>query len=314
MMLGKTAGGLFWLARYLERSENIARLVEAGFHMALTRAATGTDEWASVLTTAGCLDTYKSCYGDINPDHVVDFLLRDTNNPLSVMCSVSAARDNARLTRTALTREMFEAVNDAWLTLKKILAKPIPEAELPQVLFSIRQQSAQVRGNLHGTMLRNDIFRFSRLGSMLERGDNTARIVDVKYYLLLPSGSAIGSSLDNVQWEMVLRSASAERSYNWLHNSKAKPTDIANFLLLDARLPRSLRYCYDNIADSLADLHEEYGDKHTSCQQAEDYRRYLRNQTIDQILQRGLHEFLGEFLTNTASLSDQIQADYRFYE
>ncbi|MEO0612723.1 MAG: alpha-E domain-containing protein, partial [Pseudomonadota bacterium] len=141
-MLGKTAGGLFWLARYLERSENTARLVEAGFHMALTRASIGADEWSSILTTTDCMEAYTKRYGEINPDHVIDFLIRNRNNPLSIISSVSAARDNARLTRTALTREMFEAVNDAWLTLKRLFEKPITPSNLTQVLFSIRQQSA----------------------------------------------------------------------------------------------------------------------------------------------------------------------------
>ncbi|MEM1191936.1 MAG: alpha-E domain-containing protein [Pseudomonadota bacterium] len=313
-MLGKTAGGLFWLARYLERSENTARLVEAGFHMALTRASIGADEWSSILTTTDCMEAYTKRYGEINPDHVIDFLIRDRNNPLSIISSVSAARDNARLTRTALTREMFEAVNDAWLTLKRLFEKPITPSNLTQVLFSIRQQSAQVRGTLHGTMLRTDSYWFSRLGSMIERADNTARILNVKYYLLLPSGTSIGSSLDNVQWEMLLRSTSAERSYNWLFTGEANAKTIANFLLLDGRLPRSLRYCYDNIADNLLSLREAYDDEVLACQQAEDYRRYLRNQCIDQLLNRGLHEFLGEFLNNNSSLSDQIQSDYRFYD
>lgn len=313
-MLGKTAGGLLWLSRYLERSENTARLVEAGFRMALTRAAAGEDEWASVLTTVGCLDAYYARHDTISPNSAVDFLLRDKTNPLSVYSVMRAARDNARATRTALTREVWEAVNDGWMQLKEMLKRPVSQAELPKVLTAVRQLSALVRGALQGTMLRNDIFSFSRIGSLIERADNTARILDVKYYVLLPTGASVGSSLDNVQWEMILRSASADKSFHWLYPGNANPKAIAEFLILDARMPRSLAYCYDELVGHLAALESEYGDRRTCHDLVAGLEASLTGRTIDDIIDFGLHEFIREFLRANAALAAQIETDYRFYD
>tara|TARA_R110000787_G_scaffold20065_4_gene59650 strand:+ start:69774 stop:70715 length:942 start_codon:yes stop_codon:yes gene_type:complete len=313
-MLGKTAGGLFWLSRYLERSENTARLVEAGFRMALTRAAAGEDEWASVLTTVGCLNAYKAKHETVTPNASVDFLLRDKTNSMSVYSVMQMARDNARATRTALTREVWEAVNDGWMVLKEMLRRPVAQADLPNVLTTVRQQSALVRGALQGTMLRNDIFSFSRIGSLIERADNTARILDVKYYVLLPTGAPVGSSLDNVQWEMILRSASADRSFHWLNAGNVNPKAIAEFLILDARMPRSLAFCYDGLIDSLRELGVEYGDTRPSHELAAKLEARLTGRTIDNIIDSGLHEFIRDFIKANAALASQVEQDYRFYE
>lgn len=313
-MLGKTAGGLFWLSRYLERSENTARLVEAGFRMALTRAAAGEDEWASVLTTVGCLKAYRDKHETVAPNTAVDFLLRDKTNPMSVYSVMQLARDNARATRTALTREVWEAVNDGWMVLKEMLRRPVPQTDLPHVLATVRQQSALVRGALQGTMLRNDIFSFSRIGALIERADNTARILDVKYYVLLPTGASVGSSLDNVQWEMILRSASADRSFHWLNAGNVNPKAIAEFLILDSRMPRSLAFCYDEVITCLRELEIEYGDRRPSHDLAAKLEARLTGRTIENIIELGLHEFIREFIKANAALASQVEQDYRFYE
>jgi len=179
--LGKTAGGLFWMFRNLERSENTARLLEAGFRMALTRSSAAEDEWASVVSAAGSQQQYAECYDQYDAANVIDFLLRDRTNPASVISVVENARNNTRVVRTALTREVWEATNECWITLKDLLSKPISERDLPDTLGTVRQQSSLVRGALHGTMLRNDSDTSARLGTFLERADNTSRILDVKY-------------------------------------------------------------------------------------------------------------------------------------
>lgn len=164
-MLGKTAGGLYWMFRFLERSENTARLVEAGFRIALTRSTDTASEWKSVLTTAGVRSAYDSKYDSYNAVNVVDFLIRDTANPSSVICSIENARTNARMVRNALTTEVWEAVNEGWMALKVALKKPVKETELPALLGEIRRHTALVRGALHGTMLRNDILISPRSAS-----------------------------------------------------------------------------------------------------------------------------------------------------
>ena len=184
-MLGKTAGGLFWMSRYMERSENNARLLDAGFRISLTRSSTAATEWKSILTTAGSLVRYLERNEDFESAKVINFLLRDAGNPSSILSVLKQARDNARLVRTALTREVWEAINDSWMLLSTRLKRPVRESDLPDVLAAIRQQNAQVRGALSGTMLRNDGYNFARLGTFIERADNTARILDVKYFLSL---------------------------------------------------------------------------------------------------------------------------------
>ena len=311
-MLGKTAGGLFWMFRYLERSENTARLIETGFRIALTRADGDDDEWTSVLQTAAVAHLYFEKHGQIEAAKAIDFMLRDMANPSSVLSAMSAARQNARLVRTAITREVWEAVNDTYMVLKQALTRPVSARDLPEVLALIRQKSALVRGAMHGTMLRNDIFDFCRLGTFLERADNTARILDVKYYVLLPSISQIGSSLDNVQWETILRSVAGMRAYRWITQGETSPIGIADFLIFDTRMPRSLAFSVGKIATNLAYLEQAYGTRH-SCHTAIDgLAARLRHGKIERVFEDGLHEFITDFLADVAKLGQQVEADYRF--
>lgn len=309
-MLGKTAGGLFWMFRYLERSENTARLIEAGFRIALTRP--GSEEWASVLRTAAAEISYGQAYGDVEQARVIDFLLRDQANPSSVMSSILQARQNARLVRTAITREVWEAINDTYMSLKTRLTRPVAERDLPDVLAQIRQHSALVRGALHGSMLRNDVFDFCRLGTFLERADNTARILDVKYYVLLPSVTQVGSSLDNVQWETILRSVSGMRAFSWLNPGKTTPLGIADFLIFDPRMPRSLRYSVTKIRSNLSMLEAEYGDRHPCHDTVQKLDGCLSSRKVEDVFEDGLHEFLTEFLSDTSRLGMQIETDFKF--
>lgn len=312
-MLGKTAGGLFWMQRYLERSENIARLVDAGFRIALTRSEAAEDEWASVLTTAGVMQAYKARYDKVDGSSVINFLLRDKANPSSVMSVIEGARNNARLVRTALTREVWEATNECWMTLKEALRTQISDNDLPNVLSLIRQQSAQVRGAQSGTMMRNDIYFFAQLGAFVERADSTARILDVKYYVLLPSLSYVGSSLDNVQWETILRSVSAYRAFRWLNPGETNPRNIARFMILDQVMPRSLSFCAGRMAGALEAIAREYGVQSASLDLAASLRRDLETANIDMIVDNGLHQFIQDFIKRNNAISAQIEQEFRFY-
>ncbi|MBS1302303.1 alpha-E domain-containing protein [Loktanella sp. SALINAS62] len=312
-MLGKTAGGLYWMFRNLERAENTARLIEAGFRIALTRSQDKASEWKSVATTAGAAGAFSQKYEGFDSADVIDFLLRDTDNPSSVMSVIKSARDNARLVRTALTTEVWTAVNDNWMTMKDLLAEPVVETELPKVLDTIRQQSALVRGALHGTMLRNDIYDFARLGTFIERADNTARIIDVKYYTLLPSTSFVGSSLDNVQWETILRSVSAHRAFRWLDEEDMTASSVAQFLILDRRLPRSLLFSLQQTCSNLERLCDAYGERHTSQDHASQMVDGLTKRDIASIFDEGLHEFITGFIRDNNALGQMIEQDYKFY-
>ncbi len=312
-MLGRTASGLFWMMRYLERVENTARLVDAGFRMSLTRARTMRSEWESVLSTAGTIDAFREKYDHFNTPNVVAFMIADKENPGSLYRSLAAARENARMTRTAITKDVWEAINDAWLELRFAFEASDDLTDLPNLLARIRQHTALVRGSINGTMLRNDIFRFVMLGALIERADNTARILDTKYYVLLPSSASVGSSLDQVQWEMILRSASAERSFHWLHGGDISPISIVNFLIHDVRLPRSIAYCYDEIVATLADLEVEYQVRKPCHDLAAEHEAHITNSTSEWIIGSGLHEFLIDFIARNARLAEMIETDYRFH-
>jgi uncharacterized alpha-E superfamily protein len=313
-MLGRTANGIFWMFRYLERAENTARLLDAGFRMAVTRGADeATEEWKSVITTLGHRARYDALHGgEFSLNQVCNFVLREKGNAENVLATVEAARTNARLCRSSITAEVWEAVNEGYMTLTELLARPVREGNLGSVLSAVRREATLVRGATYGSMLRNEIYGFARAGTFIERADNTARILDVKYYLLLPSLAYVGSSLDTAQWDTVLRSLSAERAYRWLNAGQMDPRGIARFLILDERFPRSLAFCYSALRVNLAELallHHEEGRCSVLMREADQHMSEL---TIEAIFDRGLHQFVLDFIASNRAIADAIAEDYRF--
>ena len=188
------------------------------------------------------------------------------------------------------------------------------DQDLPETLGLIRQQSALVRGATLGTMLRNDGFNFLRLGSFLERADSTARILDVKYYLLLPSVALIGSSIDNVQWETILRSVSAHRSFRWLNGPDISAQAVADYLILHKQMPRSLSFCYAKISDNLNYIDQNYGRKSHSGDLANEICNDVLNKPIEAIFEYGLHEYISDFIRANNRLAAQIETDFNFQD
>ncbi|MBV2358598.1 alpha-E domain-containing protein [Thalassococcus sp. CAU 1522] len=313
-MLGRTANGLFWMYRYLERAENTARLIETGQRIALTRLGQGDEEWGSVLQSAGALTGFDDAYDELTKDNAIDWLLRNLDNPSSVRSCIAAARQNARMVRTAITGDVWSATNAAHMTADRILARKVSERDLPETLRRLRENAALVRGVTLGTMLRNDIFDFLRLGTFLERADNTARILDVKYYVLLPSPSAVGTSLDNVQWESILRSLSARGGFRMEYGARGGPREIAQFLLLDPRMPRSMVFCIKKLCTNLSYLRREQDGMIPALDLAEAMRSETLSCSIDAIFDAGLHEFLQDAQQRLAAITRQIEIDFRFYE
>ncbi|KFB10166.1 alpha-E domain-containing protein [Nitratireductor basaltis] len=312
MLLGRAANGLFWVSRYIERAENMARLVDTGLRLSLTEISTASDEWGSVLSSAGVRGAFEATHSEYSTLAVADFLLRDLTNPSSVLSSMETARMNARMVRTTLTREVWEAINEAWMTFRRLLTSPVDERDLPAVLDAIKRETALIRGTFQGTMLRNEIFEFAQLGTLIERADNTARILDVKYFVLLPSAAWVGSMLDTSQWQTILRSVSAHRSYRWTYEGEYSPANVADHLILNRRMPRSLAFCYHGIAGGLDALGQDYGSQQPSYDVAINTLANLQDTSIEDIVDRGLHEFLRSFIRDNARLADQIATDYRF--
>jgi len=312
-MLGRSANGVFWMFRYLERAENTARLLDAGFRMALTRGdSASSDEWRSVLVTMGLDHDFRARGGDYTGAQVSNFILRDKDNPGSVLAMIEAARTNARMVRTAITREVWEATNESWMILRDRLGRPARESNLGEVLGDIRRQATLVRGAMEGTMLRNEIFNFARIGTFLERADNTARILDVKYHVLLPSVAWVGSSLDHVQWDTVLRSVAGDRAYRWLNAGSMDARGIASFLILDGRFPRSLTFCYEKLRSNMAGLAREYGVETRAHELLRNTGSRLHQTSIDRIVEAGLHEFIVEFIACNLDVATAVAKDYRF--
>ncbi|MBA4130471.1 MAG: hypothetical protein C0519_03505 [Hyphomicrobium sp.] len=313
-MLGRTANDLFWLSRYLERAENMARLIEVGYRIALLpREGEGyNEEWRSTLQSAGCETGYLAKHEAPTTSDVINFLLFDADNPASVRSCLSIARRNARAQRTSLTREMWESLNSAWIDFEAINPRDITSDRLPALLDWIKERSATYRGALLNTILRNDTFYFSQLGTFLERADNTARILDVKYFVLLPSYEMIGSSVDNLQWASILRSVSAHRSYRWVYKQHYKPWNIADYLILSAEMPRSLRACYLEIDQAVAGLKAFYDQEDKCVPMAHETLAMLENGNIDTIFQSGLHEFLTDFLGRNNRVAQEISEAYHF--
>ncbi|MHB0951834.1 MAG: alpha-E domain-containing protein [Allorhizobium sp.] len=312
-MLGRTANGLYWMFRYIERAENIARLVDAGLRMSLTRTGASDDDWDAVLQSANVRAAFSEGHGKVTATDAIDFLLRDPANPSSVVSCIDSARNNARMVRTALTRETWEATNECWIDLKQMLARKLRSADLPEVIDAIKRRAGLIRGAFHGSMLRNEIYNFARIGTFIERADNTSRILDVKYYVLLPAVTQVGSSLDNVQWESILRSVSAHRSYRWVYDGDHRAAHIADFLILNGQMPRSLAYSYDKIASNLGYIAEDYGERLPAHDTAEAIRRSLQSASINEIMDQGLHEFLDNFIARNNQLGREITDGYRFY-
>jgi uncharacterized alpha-E superfamily protein len=313
-MLGRTASNLFWMARYIERVENIARLAEVGFRITLTPDASEghREEWRSALTSAGALHQFEQKYPEVSHETALDFLLFDPDNPSSVYSSLKAARTNARSVRTKITHSMWETLNETWLRFEATKRSDVAGAKLPEFLDWIRDQTMQFRGAFLSTVLRDDGYYFNQLGAFVERADNTARILDVKFYLLLPSNQTVGGDVDTYQWETILRSVSAHRSYRHVYHQDYKPWNIAEFLILRPEMPRSLRFCYDWIERSLNGVCEIYGEEQPSLETARATRQHLRDANMDDIFRNGLHEFLSSFISRNNGLTAEISTDYNF--
>lgn len=311
-MLGRTANDLFWMARYMERAENMARLLEVGHRLILLPHDGGDEEWRSTLRSAGCEASYLKRHGRFDTQCVVDYLLLDKTNPSSVYSCLATARKNARAQRTAITREMWESLNAAWLEFSSTAGERTSANDLPALFDWVRERSAQFRGSLLNTILRNDSFYFTQLGTFLERADNTARILDVKYYVLLPQNALVGGGVDSAQWGTILRSVSAHRSFRWVYRDSFKPWHIADFLILNPQMPRSLRSCYAEITAALAGLTATYG-RAAPCQRdAEETLKSLSERDMSSIFQSGLHEFILEFISANNRLAADVATHYHF--
>jgi uncharacterized alpha-E superfamily protein len=318
-MLARTADNLFWLARSMERADFTARTIEATLRLEILPKSGPEDmaEWEGALSSVGALDAFHISHEILDEPSAVEFLTFDRSNPSSICNCLENARATGRAVRTALTAETWTAINDAWLELKRFEsrrrgAKDFDRESLARFLDYVKKASLDFDGACYRTMLRNDAYWFNRLGIFVERADNTARLLDVKYHLLLPSDEEVGGSLDYFQWVAILRAVSATTSYHWVYRDRVKPWLIADLLILKPAMPRSLISCYESIDRALDSLARDDGRSGASQRQARAMLSRLERATMSEIFQSGLHEFITAFLEDNARLATTISEQYLF--
>lgn len=309
-MLSSTAEHLYWMARSMERAENTARMIDVTYRMSLLKQPVDEphQEWRAMLSISGLHEDFEARYGEPNSSNVLHFMALDEENPGSIYNSIFNARENARAVRGSITSEMWEALNATWLEMRRIYTEGIAEDGISRFFDWVKERSHLSRGLTYGTMLRDDAFRFLRLGSFFERADNTARILDVKYHILLPSANDIGGAADYYQWSAVLRSVSAFESYRKVYRGQITPKRVAELLILRPDMARSLITCMNEVNQLLSEIN--------APRSGELIRRWgqlhgeLRYGSIDDIFQYGLHEYLSEFLERIYDLGDLINKTY----
>jgi uncharacterized alpha-E superfamily protein len=290
-MLSRVADSIYWLNRYIERAENIARFVEVNLNLLLDCNVVVDQQWEPLVTTTGDLELFRSRYGEPTAYNVVKFLTHDEEYPSSIFSCLKAARNNAKSVREVISSEMWEQVNSFYFMVKD----SAPDGNLSNLhgfFEAVRMSSHQFAGVMDATMSHNESWHFGQLGRLIERADKTARILDVKYFLLMPEG--IGSALDELQWIALLKSASGYEMYRKTCQ-RISPKDIARFLIFDREFPRSIQSCLLRAEKS---LHRISGSGDTWSNSAERTLGKLRAQldfmSIDEAIDRGLHEFLDD--------------------
>lgn len=311
-MLSRMADNLYWLSRYTERAENHARILDVAQRLAaLPSAYAGTsNEWESAIATAGCTSTFKATFDRPTRENVIKFIIDSEANSSSIRACVEVARSNARAVRTAITGEMWEILNNAWNDMQRVDIDRMSHAELSRFLDRVKEMSLRFDGAAYRTMLRTDQYWFQRLGTFVERADNMARLMDVKYHILLPETEPVGGGLDYFQWSSLLRSVNALTSYHWVYRENVQPWLVADFLILRPEQPRSLVSCYRALNEYLDQIAEAYGRQGPAQHTARAVLARLSNTEMDEIFQGGLHQFLEQFIEDNNRLGSAITAQY----
>jgi uncharacterized alpha-E superfamily protein len=313
-MLCRTANELYWMARHIERAENQARLLDVTYRMSLLPyeavepGLAWAQPWAVPLVTSGLATAFYERFQDLSAENVLRFMIFDSGTPSSIHCCLRAARESARAVRSAITSEMYEDLNSAWLDMRTYDYELIEANGISEFLDWVKMRSHLFRGVTFGTMLRDEAYHFIRLGTHIERADNTARILDVKYHTLLPSAADVGGAVDYYQWGALLRSVSGFESYRKIYSDVITPRRVAELLILREDMPRSLHSCMTFIHETLETLCDENA-RETERVSGELHSR-LRYGKTDDIIKFGLHEYLMEFLDRISALGEEINRSF----
>ncbi|HEY1128673.1 MAG TPA: alpha-E domain-containing protein [Roseateles sp.] len=309
-MLSRTADHLFWLSRYIERAENTARMLDIAYQTSLQPQSADKSEqtWRSLVSISELNGLYGAKYSTINSRNVMEFMVADESNLSSIFNCLRAARENARAVRGALTTEVWETMNQTWLEFRRLLREGALTRDPSQLFEWVKYRSHLSRGVTVGTMLQDEAFHFIRIGSFLERADNTARLLDVKFYRQDDTGTERDAAHDFYYWSAVLRSVSGFEIYRRVYSNVIQPDKVAELLILRSDMPRSLSHCVTRMLANLKRV--------ANAQSGETLRRVGRLEAelafgrIDEILAQGLHPFLDGFLAEVADLGNGISRDF----
>jgi uncharacterized alpha-E superfamily protein len=306
-MLSRVAESIYWMSRYIERAENVARFIDVNLHLMLDLPVGSSEQWEPLVQTTGDLKMFEERYGKATKEHVVAFLTFDTDNPNSILSCLRAARENARTVREIISSEMWEQTNKFYLMVREAAADNRVTEEPHAFFTEIKMASHLFVGITDVTMSHGEGWHFGRMARLLERADKTSRILDVKYFILLPALTDVGTPFDDIQWAAVLKSASAFEMYR-KRFGRLRPDRVADFLILDREFPRAMHYCVVKAEES---LHAISGSlpgtfQNLAEQRLGRVRSELDYAQIQEIINGGLHEFLDAFQTKLNHVGDAI--------
>jgi len=309
-LLSRAADAVYWMARYIERAENVARFIDVNLHLQLDLPLEPAHQWQPLIDTSGDAAAFRERHGKARKSNVIKFLVWDTTNLNSISSCLRAARENARSIREIISSEMWEQVNSMYLKIQSHRAVA-ESARLGEVLHSIRLDCHMFEGITDATMSYNEAWHFLRLGRQLERADKTSRILDVKYFMLLPSASSIGTPYDDIHWSAVLKSVSGFEMYRKKYGHIA-PQAIVEFLVLDREFPRSIRHC---LREADGSLHAITGTPMGSCVYPSEravapLRAELDYTSVDRIIGQGLHEYLDGLQARMNQIDEELSRDF----
>lgn len=309
-LLSRVADSVYWMARYIERAENVARFMGVNLHLQLDLPLDPVSQWAPLVATSGDADIFEARYGAASRDNVIRFLVFDPDNLNSIYSCLRAARENARSIRETISSEMWEQINSLYLLIQSTPPDPNLES-LPEFFHSIRMGCHLFQGITDTTMTHGEAWHFLRIARKLERADKTTRILDVKYFILLPTVGDINTPYDDIHWSAVLKSVSGFEMYRKKHGHLTPP-DIVDFMLLDGEFPRSVRYCVASVDESLRHITgtPPGSFRYRSEQLAGMLHGELNFTAVETVLSGGLHEFLDDLQLRMNSIDDAIHRDF----
>jgi len=309
-MLSRTANELFWMARRIERAENTARLLDVTYrtsllpYQVLEPGLEWAEPWSVPLISTGLATAYYKRHPELSAENVLRYMILDAGNPSSIYCCLRGARESARSVRGAITSEMYEDLNTAWIEMREYDYERVQAVGMSVFLDWVKMRSHLFRGVTFGTMLRDEAYHFIRLGTHIERADNTARILDTKYHMLLPSAADVGGAVDYYQWASLLQSLSGFESYRKIYSDVISPLRVTELLVLREDMPRSLHCCINFINETLSLLCNE--DSRELKRLADEMYVRLHQGRTEDIIRYGLHEYLMDFLARVSALGDEI--------